>query len=851
MREEHKNPEDEFSLESILAEFKSEAFIEGQQKTPADKLEEATDKIVEETLGKLDIYKQSEEASPPPTAWISHAKTEEEIEEVAEEKPQVIEPRPQVEAPIIEEVYTEEALPVEELLLAEEQFPLESILAEAHATFAEKPITNETEQATFTAQETVQEMVQEEADEPTLVDTNEFIQADVTEENIEETVQETQVLPEKVSKNGARLRERKQQRHIEPGEVIEIPLSGRFSLDEKEQSAEDAGEELLKAYATQEDIETEATDEETGIFAGILGRFSRKKEVDEDWNDEPKVVEDVGEYDPEDLLEDEITLQRAAGKYGRNVGAYQMRGVGACLIALFMLLFTALGDGGRNLPGMMGTVQGLTAVLLFGLVLVMLMTAEVVATGLLDLVRLRPGAESLVTIAALSVLADGLHVINAGLENRTLPYAAVVAFALGAYLLGLKSVRNAMKLSLRTAAMGRAPYIVTSNRATGQKGFSLVKTKGETEGFVRKIQQMDFSEYIYQFKAPIAMFCSLIFALLTATFYANEITATFHYFSAMMVVTAGFSGLLVYGVPFGTLAQKLAKLGASLAGWGGATEVSTASGLIVTDGDVFPKGTLSVSGVRVFQKPKEETVIAYTCAVVIASACGLSETFADIQKKQKLPVYQAENLSCYEGGGIGATVQGEEVIVGSVNLMNLLGIRLPQNLNVKNAVFVSMDGELMAVFAIDYVPLNSVKDALNSLMHAKVKPLFAFRDFNISPMMMQTKFMIDAKKIEFLSYEERYHLSALAPETDARPFAILSREGLAPLAYVMLGGRRLKNAVILGTVLSVLSSAIGFIMLASFFLMDSARTISSTNLFFYLLAWMIGICFIAKSVKVD
>jgi len=149
------------------------------------------------------------------------------------------------------------------------------------------------------------------------------------------------------------------------------------------------------------------------------------------------------------------------------------------------------------------------------------------------------------------------------------------------------------------------------------------------------------------------------------------------------------------------------------------------------------------------------------------------------------------------------------------------------------------------------VPLNSVKEALVSLMHLKARPLFALRDFNISPMMLKRKFMIDTEKMEFLTYAERYHLSALTPEEKARPFAILAREGLAPLVGVALGGKRLKNAVVWGTILSVASSAIGFVLLASFFLTDAARTANTSNLFLYLLAWMAVLCVMAKTVKID
>jgi len=209
------------------------------------------------------------------------------------------------------------------------------------------------------------------------------------------------------------------------------------------------------------------------------------------------------------------------------------------------------------------------------------------------------------------------------------------------------------------------------------------------------------------------------------------------------------------------------------------------------------------------------------------------------------------DLACYEGGGIGAKVNGEEMLVGGVSLMNLMGIRLPQNLNVKNAVFTAIDGELAGVFAINYTPLNSVKEALLSLLHSKINPLFAVRDFNVTPIMLQTKFQITTDQINFLSYEERYALSELKPDPKGKPFAILCREGLGPLADVVVGGKRLRNAVMRNTILSIASSVIGLCLLLSFFWAGAAETASATNLFYYQAAWLFVMYLLSKTVTLD
>jgi len=440
-----------------------------------------------------------------------------------------------------------------------------------------------------------------------------------------------------------------------------------------------------------------------------------------------------------------------------------------------------------------------------------------------------------------------------GAPDRGLPYAAVVSFALATALLGQKSTRNAMKTTLRTAATGSNPYVVTSRPEESGEGFSLLKSRGELEGFVRKTEQIDFSEYAYSMMAPLLLVMSVVFAFLAVLGGGGEMRDVIRYFSAMALVSASFTGLLTYGLPFAMLARKLTKVGTALAGWGGAAEVAAAKGIIITDKDVFPLGTLSLGGVKIFRSPgpERERVIAAASSLIIESGVGLSEVFVDIMRKEELHLLPVEDLTCYEGGGLGAKVAGAELLVGSASLMNLTGIRLPQNLSVKNAVFAAIDGELAGVFAINYVPQASVMEALVSLLQTKVKPLFALRDFNITPIMLQNKFHISADKIDFLTYEERYALSVQEPDERARPFAVLHREGLRPLVDVVVGGKRLWTAVVRNTVLSLASSVIGLILLLSFFWAGAAETASAVNLFYYLAAWLVVICLLSRTVDGD
>lgn len=67
-----------------------------------------------------------------------------------------------------------------------------------------------------------------------------------------------------------------------------------------------------------------------------------------------------------------------------------------------------------------------------------------------------------------------------------------------------------------------------------------------------------------------------------------------------------------------------------------------------------------------------------------------------------------EDLQFYEEGGFGGTIHGETVMMGSAYFMKQSKVTLPRDLKLKTGVFLSVDGQLIAIFAIKYQASRNV-----------------------------------------------------------------------------------------------------------------------------------------------
>ena len=203
------------------------------------------------------------------------------------------------------------------------------------------------------------------------------------------------------------------------------------------------------------------------------------------------------------------------------------------------------------------------------------------------------------------------------------------------------------------------------------------------------------------------------------------------------------------------------------------------------------------------------------------------------------------SLVCHEGGGLSANIRGEQVLVGSAAFMKLMEVKLPQGLNVKSAVFCTIDRRLAGIFALSYTLPDTVFPALESLMLEKVEPVLATRDFNLIPAMLQQRFKLAADKMAFPPIERRRELSDPDQDHDGTLTALLCREGLLPFAESIAAAKRLRWAVRLGTALCCAGSLLGMALAAYLTSVGAYTSLSPLNLLIYMFTWLAPVWFLS------
>ena len=632
-----------------------------------------------------------------------------------------------------------------------------------------------------------------------------------------------------------------------PGKPKKPPVSEKvLEFPEDETPPLQAGIEHLKrkadAYAEKmfED-EGKEVSEETVRFERLIPG------VDEEDDDEeaPRPRERKPRKAPEPPPD--LPPGQLAGRYGKGLGLLRLRTALVFLLTLPLLWMALAPFFLLPLPGALQGSFPLQVWCSAGLLAVsMVLGIDVLARGLVQLFLFRPGADTAAAFACVFTLADALTQLERMPERDTLPYSAAAALALFCCMWGTYAKRQGLRLSCRTAASASTPYLVTLDPRSWNGRDTYAKWSGPIHGYGSQIQEEDGAQRVFRISVPLLLLGSFLCSLI-ASVGEGRGDHLLWCLSATLTASASFSGLLIFARPYRTLARRLSSSGAALAGWSGA--VRSGRAILLTDTDLFPPGMVSLNGIKVFGDFSVEKVVAVCATLIRESGSGLDKIFHDLLRAQGAVYRRCSGFQRHEGGGLSADIRGEHILVGSASFMALMEVSLPQGLNVRNAVFCAIDGELAGIFALNYVLHGTISPAISALVGAHVSPVLCTRDFNLIPAMLRQKFKLPVEKMDFPSVERRTELSDPDAPHSPRITAVLCREGLGPFSEAVVGAKRLKIAVRISSALSVLGSVIGLLLAFYLTFVSAWQSISPAQMVVFLAAWLVPTLLISNWVN--
>ena len=438
----------------------------------------------------------------------------------------------------------------------------------------------------------------------------------------------------------------------------------------------------------------------------------------------------------------------------------------------------------------------------------------------------------------LSCIADCVWCLVRGGEH--LPLAGAAALVIFCCQWGAFLRCESRLESFHLANLGGTPPWGVSKTEAGA-----VKQSGRIDGFYTHAMTPDPIEKGQNLLLPLllATACVLAGVVCLSDIKPGQ---PFWVLTALLTAAMPLSLPVAGALPMRLLARRLSHSGCAVAGYCGAKNVSGFRRIIITDEDLFPSGTLSLHGLKIYGEELGR-VLSYAVAVARAADSQALPLLEQMLSDNGGHAEKLDDFRWYEEGGAGGSIHGETVLLGSAYFMRKQKVRLPKDLKVPSGLFLAVDGQLTAIFALRYQPSRNVDWVLRALRRNRVIPVLAVRGCNLTPDFLRRSFKVDAKPI-YPDVQTRLTLlektRAVAPA-----HALIYRDGLMPYAETVLGCRKLLLAVRRTGALVCLAAVAGLLLCYYLTGIGGYASLTPLRLVLFQLLWLLPGLLMAGQVK--
>lgn len=452
----------------------------------------------------------------------------------------------------------------------------------------------------------------------------------------------------------------------------------------------------------------------------------------------------------------------------------------------------------------------------------------------------RAGCELCAAVAVLTQLICCVCGMVTG-STRATPYAAAGALLILACQWGLyleaSALRNAYHLLVLN---GTVPYVASVTAA------GVCRQQGTAEGFYRLCSKPDPARRWQNYALPLVLATAAVLSGVVC-FSGGNMSDFPWVLTALTTAGAGLGIPLSGALPMYYLSRRLSRSGCAAAGYAGAKAVSRPRRLVLTDDDLFPAGTVTLNGYKVFGEERSRAV-SYAASVARAADSSLTPLLERQLTAEGGFHLSVEWVNYCEEGGVEANIRGETVLMGSAYFMKKRKVALPRDMKLSTGVFLAVDGALTAVFAVKYQPSRNAEWALRTLKRFHIVPVLAVRSGNVTPGLIKRKFGVDAKPV-YPDVSTRLALAQLAEQQGEQPCVAICREGLMPLVESVAGSRRAVKAVRTATILSYIGAAAGVALAYYLTSVGNFALLTPIAMVLYQVLWLLPTLLLAGLVK--
>lgn len=552
---------------------------------------------------------------------------------------------------------------------------------------------------------------------------------------------------------------------------------------------------------------------------------------------------------------------------------------------MLRVLVTGLCTGLLGLFGLMGEFQGLFGwqfskeaaaitymiLNLIFLLLCMGICFRMILSGLQSLFRFQATSDSGLALAAAAALIQSIYACfcpDEIMSGSLHLYSVLASGALFLNSLGKLVMIRRIWINFRFVSSREAKYAVqlyddyntslklAKDCVLDSPAIAYQQKTGFLSRFLQSSYEPDPLETGSQTMAPIGLIASLALCV-ACLIISHSVFEALSAFTAAACICVPFTGLLGGNILLRRLAVLGKKFGAMAVGFPAVEKFSSVNAVMLDARDLFPKGTIILSGIKTFGNQRIDEAIIEATALMCAAGGPLVSVFDQIIKTRREILPRVDKPIYEDGRGVTGWVAGHRVLIGNRDLLVAHHIDPPSHEDEgkltaggKKAAYLAIGGQLVAMFILSYRADPHRSRELQRMEINGISLIVRTCDPNITGNFVASAFGLDSHSVRILPDSLGNEFVRVTEQNPERAPALLATRGRSvSMIRILCACIRTRSNLTLAAVMQSVAVILGFVLVAFLACYSGLQQLSTLSLILYEAFWVLVILFFPRLHK--
>lgn len=479
----------------------------------------------------------------------------------------------------------------------------------------------------------------------------------------------------------------------------------------------------------------------------------------------------------------------------------------------------------------------------------------VISCGLSKILSLKADCDSLCAVSIItSIITSMIMFANTNLIRGSFVhiYVPVAIASLLFNTIGKLLIVNRTQRSFRFVSGSSDKYAVfpVDDEETAQnftrgtlRDFPKLAAMRKTEflsEFLKTSYANDSIDSFCRIFTPAVLAVALVIAVIAGIisskngYASSSIYIGISVFGAVASVCTGFSLMLIINVPMIRASSKGAENQGVVLGFDCIEQFADTNSILADANMLFPQGSVKLAAIKVFSDTRIDEAIVEAASLTTQAGSILKNMFYDIIAGKTELLNPVESYIFEDSMGLCGWINNKRVLLGSRELMINHSIEGMPTVNKekeytengRTAVYLSISGELSAMFLVEITPTLEIAQALRELQKNDIYIMIRSVDSIVSVNKLSELFEISPEYLKLIPFRVHEQFNEMTSYQEKQRATLACSGKFSAFASLVLSCRHMKGTIGVGIGIQAVSMILGILICLVMVVLNSFQELS-------------------------